>query len=76
MTNIIFPARNSRRSDKPSKSGSRRVVNPYGSDHAAKAARGAVYMAFGGHARALGQADFQDRKPWEVPTRAPGAWAR
>ena len=49
------------------------VVNPYGSEHAAKAARGAVHMEFGRHARALDQADFEDRKPWEIPALAPEA---
>ncbi len=78
-------SRTSRHTDRPFNAGQRRrcddavlgkqglVVNHYGSDHAAKAARGAVYMAFGRHARALDQADFQDREPWELPTGAPEA---
>ncbi len=49
------------------------VVNPYGSEHATKTARAAVHMAFGRHARALDQADFQDREPWQMPARAPEA---
>ncbi len=39
-------------------------------------ARAAVHMAFGHHARALDQADFIDREPWQNPVRAPGAWVR
>jgi len=54
----------------------RYIVNPYGSEHAAKAERGAVHLVFGRHARALDQVDFQDREPWEIPPRAPGAWVR
>ncbi len=49
------------------------VVNRYGSDHAAKAARGAVYLEFGRHGAALDQADFVDRKPWQNSARAPEA---
>ena len=36
-------------------------------------ARAAVHMAFGRHAGALDQGDFQDRKPWEMPMRSPTA---
>ena len=85
MTHTTFSTSNSSRTDKPFNPAQRRhsddailgkqglVVHLYGSEHAAKAARGAVYMAFGRHARALDQADFQDREPWELPTRTPEA---
>ena len=36
-------------------------------------ARAAVHMAFGRHARALDWNDFTDRKPWQIPARAPAA---
>ena len=54
----------------------RYVVNPYGSDHAAKAARAAVRMAFGRHAGAIDQADFIDRKPDATATPSPEARIR
>ena len=43
----------------------RPIVNSYGCEHAAKAARGAVFAEFGRNAFALDQADFIDRKPAE-----------
>ncbi len=36
-------------------------------------AREAVIAEFGRHAWALDQADFEDRKPWQMPTRSPEA---
>ena len=39
-------------------------------------ARQATIDAFGRYAGALDQGDFEDRKPWEVPARAPGARVR
>ncbi len=52
------------------------IVNPHGSEHAAKAARAIVLLEFGRHGAALDQADFVDRKPWQNSVRAPGAWVR
>ena len=78
----------SRHTDRPFNAGQRRrcgdavlgkrglVVNHYGCEHAAKAARGAVYLEFGRHGAALDQADFVDREPWQNSARAPGAWVR
>ena len=88
MTHTTFPTSNSSRTDKPFNPAQRRhsddailgkqglVVHPYGSEHAAKAARGAVYLEFGRHGAALDQADFVDREPWQNSARAPGAWVR
>ena len=81
MTFYTSPSPRASRADLPSNSGGDRhgddfalgkqglVVNPYGSAHAANAARGAVHMEFGRHARAIGQGDFVDRKPWQMPPR-------
>ena len=67
MTVYTCPPRNSSRTDKPFNPGQRRrsVVNSFGSEHAAKAARAAVFVEFGRHAFALDHADFVDRKPAE-----------
>ncbi len=85
MTHTTFSTSNSSRTDKPFNPAQRRhsddailgkqglVVHLYGSDHAAKAARGAVYLEFGCHGAALDQADFVDRKPWQNSARAPEA---
>ncbi len=85
MTHTTFSTSNSSRTDKPFNPAQRRhsddailgkqglVVHLYGSDHAAKAARGAVYLAFGRHARALHQTNFVDREPWQNSARAPEA---
>ncbi len=54
----------------------RRPFNP-GRRHRANFARQATIDAFSWrYARALDQGDFEDRKPWEVPARAPGARVR
>ena len=42
------------------------VVNPPGCEHAAKAARAAVFVEFGPHAFAIDHTDFVDRRPWEL----------
>ena len=85
MISTMPPARFSSLTDEPANSDQRRryddtvlgkhrlVINPYGCEHVAKAARGAVHMAFGRHAGALDQGDFQDRKPWQMPMRSPTA---
>ena len=39
-------------------------------------ARAAVFAEFGRHAFALDQGDFVDRKPWQMPSRAPEARLR
>ncbi len=41
--------------------------------HRADFARAAVFAAFGRHAFAIDQADFEDRKPWQMPVRSPDA---
>ena len=41
--------------------------------HRADFARAAVFAEFGRHAWALDQADFKDRKPGQMPARAPDA---
>ena len=79
MTLYTPHARLSSRADRPSNSDRRGddfalgkqglVVNPYGSAHAANAARAAVYAEFGRAGAALHQGDFVDRKPWQMPTR-------
>ena len=81
MFSTTLDARRLGRAELPSKSGDDRhgddlalgrqrpIVNSYGSEHAAKAARGAVHMEFGRHARAISQGDFADRKPWQMPPR-------
>ena len=50
-------------------------ATPFAPDrrHRASFARDATFAAFGWHARALDQANFLDRKPWQMPRRAPGA---
>ena len=49
-------------------------LTPYpGRRHRAGFARAAVFEEFGRHAWALDQADFQDRKPWEMPNSSPDA---
>ena len=72
MLHITPTLRASSPSGNPSKSGGdrRKVINPYGSAHAAKAARAAVHMAFGRHAWALDQGNFIDRKPWMLSLRS------
>ena len=52
------------------------VVNPYGSEHAAKTARATVHTVFGRHARALDQANFVDRLPDQDSRRIDGQPAR
>ena len=81
MTFYTSPSPRASRADLPSNSGGDRhgddfalgkqglVVNPYGSAHAANAARAAVYAEFGRAGAALHQGDFVDRKPWQMPTR-------
>jgi len=61
--------------DKPTNSDQRRryddavlgkqrlVINPYGCEHAAKAARAIVFLEFGRSGAALDQANFVDRRP-------------
>ncbi len=64
MSITIPLARRSSRADRP--------FNP-GRRHRAGFARAAVFEEFGRHAWALDQADFQDRKPWEMPNSSPDA---
>ena len=77
--------RNSSHADHPFNAGQRRrcgdtvlgqqrlVVNSYGSDHAAKAARAATIDAFGRHAWALDHGDFVDRPPNATSVPSPEA---
>ncbi len=44
--------------------------------HRASFARAAVFAEFGHHGWELDHGDFIDRKPWEMPTRAPEARLR
>ena len=81
MFSTTLDARRLGRADLPSNSGDDRhgddpalgkqglVVNPYGCEHTAKAARAAVNMEFGCHGAALDHDDFADRKPWQMPSR-------
>ncbi len=64
MTVYSKPSSCSSRTNKPSNPG-RRVRASF--------ARAAVHTEFGRHAWALDQADFEDRKPWQMPTRSPEA---
>ncbi len=74
MSHITTTTPKSSPADGPSSPGQpRRVINPHGSDHAAKAARGAVYLEFGRHGAALDQADFVDREPWQNSAPSPEA---
>ncbi len=41
--------------------------------HCADFARAAVFAEFGHHARSLDQADFEDRKPWQLLVSSPDA---
>ena len=41
--------------------------------HRASLARAAVFSEFGRHGWALDQADFEDRKPWQLPVPSPDA---
>ena len=64
MTHTTIPTRAASRAD------------PLGHDrrHRADFARQMTIAAFGWrYARALDQADFIDRTPWQMPRRAPGA---
>ncbi len=63
MTNTTIPARAASRR-RPSNSDRR---------HRVDFARQATVAAFGRHARALDWDDFTDRKPWQIPARAPEA---
>ena len=54
----------------------RLIVNPFRSEHAAKAARAAIFSEFGRHARALDQVDFVDRLPDQDSRRINGQPAR
>ncbi len=67
MTNTITPLPNSSRTGKP--------YNP-GQRHRANFARAAVFTEFGHHGWALDQADFEDRKPGELPVPSPEARIR
>ena len=49
------------------------VVNPYGSEHTANAARAMVHAVFGRHGKALDQANFQDRQPGTLSSPSPEA---
>ena len=62
MSITTSTARNSSHPDRP--------FNP-GRRHRANFARAAVFSEFGRHAGALDQADFIDRRPWEMPIRSP-----
>ena len=63
MTYIIPSTRHSSRTDHPCNSGRR-----------AKFARQMVFAEFGyRHARALGEIDFVDRRPDEIPMHSPDA---
>ncbi len=65
MSSYSLGPRNSSRTGKPHNPGRR---------HRADFARQATIDAFGWHfARALDQADFQDRKRWEMPKSSPDA---
>ena len=52
------------------------VVNPYGCEHTANAARAMVHAVFGRYGRALDQGDFVDRLPDQDPRRIDGQPAR
>ena len=85
MTHTTFSTSNSSRTDKPFNPAQRRhsddailgkqglVVHPYGCEHTTKAARGAVHLAFGRHARALDHGDFVDRLPGATLVPSPEA---
>ena len=81
MTLYTPRARLSSRTDLPSNSAGDRhgddlalgkqgvVVHPHGCEHVAKAERSIVFLEFGRRGAALDQADFVDRKPWQMPGR-------
>ena len=72
-TDSPFNPSQRRRYDDPTVGRQGLVINPRGCGHTAKAARGAVHLAFGRHAWALDHGDFVDRQPGATSVPSPEA---